>query len=465
MEKMLPKTSGVRPMDEIGTPGKITPTRLVQIKVLVWGVVISVLTSTLISFIHIFHSNITITNMVKPQLMAGHLAVPNQTVADTLTGPMPALAATPFFVLTAGSFVIVAAIVSLILIYRMNIPERTAAAVYLSFWAIITLVLNYGCFSFITAAHTLLISLVVWSFVGKQAKEIAQLKRKNNRVFVFFLALAVIGSCFLVKGDRGMFLRTRDYLLLSNPYGQIVSQWYYTYSPHASQALKSTVKKPLPSKKYLENRSIETHSSRKIGLPDNMVIFRSLCLAGLIVALPLLVSCLFFLSICFLAARIMPKIIPRKFSDYLAALLTTAVAIFLLFYLTPMEIGTDKNDIEHGLNANSPRTRIETLRVIFSSRGEIFNYLTPEKIYEISQASVPERYWLAMALGISRDRRNFALLERLAKAESINVQCAALKALAQGGGNLSRKIVIDKIRNSPHWYVQETALGALKQLR
>ena len=282
---------------------------------------------------------------------------------------------------------------------------------------------------------------------------------------LFLLILAVAGSCFLVKGDQGMFLRTRDYLLLSNTYGQIVSQWYYTYSPHAVQALKNTAKKQMISKSSSDNRSIETHSSSNQASPDNMAIFRTLCLAGLLVGLPLLLSGLFFLSICFSAARIMPKIIPRRFSDYLAALLTAAVAIFLLFYLTPMEIGSDAKSIVHGLNGNSPRTRIETLRVIFSSKGEIFDYLTAEKIYELSRSSVPERYWLALALGISRDNQSFNLLEYLGKSESINVQCAALKALAQGGSNQSREILIEKIRNSPHWYVQETALTALKKLR
>ena len=196
-----------------------------------------------------------------------------------------------------------------------------------------------------------------------------------------------------------------------------------------------------------------------------MVIFRSLCLAGLMVGLPLLLFGLFFFSICFLVARIMPKIIPRRISDYLAALATTAMAIFLLFYLTPMEIGSDRKSIEAGLNGSNMRTRTETLRVIVNSGGDVFDFLSLGKMDEFSQSSIPERYWLAMALGISRDKRSLPLLECLVKTESINVQCAALKALAQKGSNLFRGIVTDKIRNSPHWYVQETALQALKQLR
>lgn len=173
----------------------------------------------------------------------------------------------------------------------------------------------------------------------------------------------------------------------------------------------------------------------------------------------------FFPSACFLVTRIMPEIISRRLSDYLAALLTTTIAIFLLLYLTPMEIGSDRKEIEHGLNGPSLRTRIETLRVIVNNQSNIFDLISREKIDELSQSSVPERYWLAMALGISRDRQSIPLLERLVRTKSINVQCAVLKALAQMGGNLSREIITDKIKNSPDWYVQQTALKALKQPR
>lgn len=406
----------------------------------------SMAASALISFFHIFHSNTFIADRVKPLIDTGQLVVPNETILNTLTTPMPALAAAVFFVLTAGVFITEIAMASHLLIHGLIQRRSVAVTVYLSFWAIATLVLNYRCFSWIAAAHTLVIPLVVNWLLGarkKRSKKEGAGGERHSRLLVFILALAVTGTFFSIKGDRGMFLRTRDYLLLSNRPGQVMTQWYYTYSPYASEALRNTM--PPPS-------SIAN---------DRMIIFRKLCLAGLLVGLPLLLFEVFFLVVGFLLARIMAQ----RPADHGAALLTTAVAIGLLVYLTPMDIGFDRKSIERGLNATASRTRIETLRAMVNIQADIFNFFSEKNLEKLAQGTVPERYWLSKAMGVSPDRRSIPILERLANEDAINVQCAALKALSKKGCGPSRRILVDKIKKSPHWYVQKTALGGLKQCR
>ena len=400
--------------------------------------------STLFSFVHIFHSNTLIAARVKPLVAAGRMVVPNEAVFSTLTTPLPALAAAVFFVITAGVFITGSTMVSHLVIHGLIQRRTVAAAVYLTFWAVITLVLNYSCFSWIAAAHTLVIPLAVSGFQGASEKDVQKngsAEERRSRLLVFVLALAVTGSCFAIAGDRGMFLRTRDYLLLSNRPGQAVSQWYYTYSPHASEALKPAVGAVSP----------RTH--------DSMAVFRRFCLAGLLVGLPLLLFGLVFLGTGFLLAGIMA----RKPADRGAALLTTTVAIGLLVYLTPVNIGADRQSIEQGLHAASSRTRIETLRTMVRIQDDIFDFLPEADIEILARETVPERYWLAKTLGISPDARSIPVLERLADEEAIHVQSAALRALSQKGCGPSRRILEEKIRKSPHWYVQKTALGGLKQ--
>ncbi|MCP4118388.1 MAG: hypothetical protein GY737_23935 [Desulfobacteraceae bacterium] len=486
-----------------------------MIKLLFKAIATGLLASGLLSWIHIFHSNTTLAANITLLTAAGHVVVPNGHVLDSLREMAPALRASFFFVFTAGIMVSGGAAMTWLAMDAVTSPKRRATVPYACLWLLVTLVMNAGCFSLVTAAHTLVIPLVVWLVLRKDSKIRRSGKSHSTCFIVFILAAVVTGSSFYVAADRGIFLRARDYLLWSFAPGQRICQWYYDNTSYASQALKSPLKqqvKPcwidpgsnrpdrisrlvsrygwleIPDKRddclviesseangmnlYLGGRKIVSTNleqffkrpgsvlkrySEKI---DTMAMFRLICLVGLIIALPLAIFTTLFLCLFYSFSRIFKE----KSSSIGAGIVTTMLAVLMLFYLNPVKTKNPADNLQARLSASSPRIRIEGLRNLVRTKNNILKY--KNAVDHLLAGSVPERYWLANALRLSPGGTAIHFLERLANDRSINVQCAALKALAgRGCGNRSRLIFRERIENSRHWYVQQVAYGALKRCR
>lgn len=467
--------------------------------------------SCLISWIYIFHSNTTLGAQIAQLKAEGHLVVPNGHALDLLSSAITAFWGSLFFVLTAGVMVTEATIISWLLIFKIITKKTGALISYLTLWAITTLALNFGHFSWLTATHTLIIPITIPIILRKIDKNSLSFKKHGQAFIPFIIAISIAVSCFFIWANRGIFIRTRDYLLLSNAPGQTINQWYYDYTPYASEALKSPIKKQVKScwidqgiinatriKEILSahgwlatadktkaslvleksnTKGLSFHNGsravlsvdandflkspgqylkRYSAITDTMAMFRLLCLGGVTIGFPFLLFAMVFLFIGWACS----KLLPLKISNFMAPLLTVILSILVLFYLNPRQIKPDRKTIEEALNGFSPRTRIEALRVIVRTRSDIFNYR--ENLKKLMHGTLPERYWLANALGLSPKRESIFFLQQLAFDDSINVQCAALKALSKKGCNkISISIFRKKIETTPHWYVQQKAYGAL----
>ena len=75
---------------------------------------------------------------------------------------------------------------------------------------------------------------------------------------------------------------------------------------------------------------------------------------------------------------------------------------------------------------------------------------------------VPERYWLAQALGVGRNPNGHADLLQLLEDPHTNVVCAALHALGLKRDRRAQPQILERLRTSDHWYVQMYAYQALK---
>jgi len=468
--------------------------------------------SCLFSWIYIFHSNTNLAAEIAKLKAEGHLVVPNGHALDLLSSAITAFWGSLFFVLTAGVMVAEASIISWLLIFKMITRRNGALISYLAPWAIINLALNLGHFSWLTAAHTLIIPIIIPIILRKINKNSLSFKKHGQAFIPFVIAISITVSCFFIWADRGIFIRTRDYLLLSNAPGQMLNKWYYDYTPYASEALKSPIKKQVKScwidpkiinvtrikdtlsahgwlataDKTKASLVLETsnnqslnfnHGSRVIlsvevndflkspgqylkgysAITDTMSMFRLLCLGGVTIGFPFLLFAMVFLFIGWVCSQFLPP----KVSNLMAPFLTVMVSIMILFYLNPREIKPGRKIIEEALNGFSPRTRIEAIRVIINTRSDILNYR--ENIKRVMQGTLPERYWLANALGLSPGREAIFFLEQLAFDNSINVQCAAIRGLSRKKDNkISNSIFRKKIEGSPNWYVQQKAYGELK---
>jgi HEAT repeat protein len=77
---------------------------------------------------------------------------------------------------------------------------------------------------------------------------------------------------------------------------------------------------------------------------------------------------------------------------------------------------------------------------------------------------VPERYWLARALGVSRHPETYPNLLAFLDDAHPNVVSMAFYALGQRGDRRAIKEILRRIETSDHWYNQWYAYRALRQL-
>jgi hypothetical protein len=117
------------------------------------------------------------------------------------------------------------------------------------------------------------------------------------------------------------------------------------------------------------------------------------------------------------------------------------------------------------LGAADWRDRVAALKLIEQLQLEITAYPSYEK--SMTSRHLPERYWLALALGWSKENRTIDDLLTLLGDPQPNVVCQALYALGNRGRDKRSDIIeaiLAKIRSTDSWYVQRYAYLALRSL-
>lgn len=282
-----------------------------------------------------------------------------------------------------------------------------------------------------------------------------QLKNLRNSFIyfsIFIAALTVSALILITLADKSIFLKARDYLLLSNRPGIAINNFYYTYTPYAAQAINTPFQKQVKScwidpeiaeqenpavlvsrfgwfntpnradssfliKKSSEDNLIFQYNNKNIlsvslkdfhqnpaaylkqysKKTDPAFFIRFLCTAGLFTGLP---------AFCF-------------------------IVLFWFIFLVCSKFLTKKN-------------------AMFLS-GTLISGLTMISLLYLNSANRPA---------------DIKDIQKLLKEASINVKCASIKALSKLRCNDEHeKFFKNLIINSPEWYVQQYAYNALKECR
>lgn len=331
--------------------------------------------------------------------------------------------------------------------------------------------------------------------------------------------LMVIGAvCFLwlPRMDKGVFTDVRDHLLLSNPAGQAINDFYYRYTLYPARVIKplhqktikachlktgqpkglKSIANPLVARDYLpvskdwpaaleiaekNNRilfsakntllnEISLKSFRsdpgKILLQiseksDNYIFFRQYTLAGLILALPLglyviahALGCVFFFFIRSAAIR-----------SAAASVLCLILALSLLFPLNRYDIKLEGSaEIKQALGSENWHLKRNALKALAGSEKDPFRYGLDEALSK--SPHVPVRYWMARSLANSDPARAVPILMEMTSDSQPNVACAAWAGLGYAGtGNESALVfALGEIKNIEQWYVQQYVYKTLKHL-
>ena len=195
---------------------------------------------------------------------------------------------------------------------------------------------------------------------------------------------------------------------------------------------------------------------------DRSAFLRTFTFFGILFAFPILLYAGLYGLLWLLTRLFLPPSGARCLSSFLCLL----IGIVLL---VPVYQGNRRpvnaENLATALEANDWRDRVAALKLIEKLQLEIANYPSYEK--SMASRHLPERYWLAHALGLSRGNRAIDDLITLLDDPQPNVVCQALYAIGRRGGEKKSEIIdtiLEKIRSTNNWYIQRYAYLALRSL-
>ena len=472
------------------------------------------LAAQVIATIHVYFSNLSMYERLEAFKSAGYLIVPNAHVLPRLTEWKTALFGALFFTLTVGAFLTLVSIAAAWIRHRA-LPSKKALFLLLTIaWSASLVAMNLRGASLPATLYFLIIPPLVftaaskWLFAGSS-------DRPAHGVLIHTLPPLFLALLWASQMSGSFFVDVRDYLLLSHSKGTKISDFYYRYTLYSAETLKPLDRKLLRAAYFghLENevlsrslqrellkydflpvdnetladlvfreRDNELHLQQK-GLvvisttfrefmpspaswlaafsreTDRHAFFRKVTLISLITGFPVLLYLLFYGSF-FLPLRV---ILPHGKSAVLATLLclVTGIALFLVFSLAKATVN-DEEEIEQALQSPHWRMRVAALKFIREAEIEAARY--PAYRASIESPSVPEKYWLAGALGASRQPDTFESLLSLLDDPDPTVVSAAFQALGKRQNPAAVPHILERIRTSADYYNQWNAYRALRAL-
>ncbi len=465
----------------------------------------------------VYFSNLWLYQTLVALEHSGYLIVPNGRVMPDLKNILPAVYGGLFFALTTGAGI------SLVTLFAVMLWHR-----YLRHYGLLIALLSITALFFAQKFNynislTLACLLTVITVVVAALKLLPDTGKSSYPFFRIFAAhLVVIGLIVLIwtpVADKDMFVEIRDNLLLTNPMGKKINDFYYKYTLYPAETFKSLDQKLLKSchiigkEDPLLNRQIEKRLMAEDYLPvkhqfpvdltvkietktliffqdeqkihtcsseeflkdpekilelisaktDDRAFLRKITFLSLIAASPLL--CYILLHSFFMMLLFFIKSGPARFTGACTACLLIFALPAASFYRQSSSETLDDKEIAAKLNSDDLQDRVAALKTVSEQGSPIDLYIDPQ-VPAQSQFTV-ERYWLAKTLGDSRSPASYRLILQLLDDPQPNVVCMAFYSLgrqthAKGNTEVIRRI-ISRINTSAHWYVQWYAYKALKR--
>jgi hypothetical protein len=329
------------------------------------------------------------------------------------------------------------------------------------------------------------------------------------------LTLILLTGLWSTQLNKTLFIAIRDHVLLSNPVGQRVNDFYYRYTPYAAEAFKSFDQKTQKTcilegfeedagqkrlRKILARRDIlvvadvpapDLSLSRSNGAitlasahgkqlvvdqtqfnknpkswfsafseaEDRFGWFRRLILAGLLVGFP----CLLYATVYTLVRALLGLFFGGRRATGLSSILCLLIGVGLFIPMVRGHVAPIEADrLEAAMADPAWPVRVAALRHIQTRRLEIAAYSSFRKLLHSPMAV--ERYWLARALAVSRNPATYGDLLAMVNDPHPNVVCQAFYALGQRRNPAAISAIKEKMASSGHWYTQEYGYHAIKRL-
>ncbi len=462
----------------------------------------------------VYLSNVELNETLLAVRDAGYFPLPNEQIMPRLQEWGPAFFGGLFFTLSTGVGLSLLWLVAAWLWDRLFYRTKFFLILYFLLWAFSLVLVNRRGFNPLVSLYFLLIPPVVFistlKWIPTEARQRGWLDRMINAVPLLLLAIL-----WTSQMDRHLFLDLRDKLLLSNPIGAKINDFYYDYTLYPAEVFKSldqkilktcnldgiqkkpvaaALEKTLLNYDYLnlggahivdleiedvgENLVFRNRGKTRLSTTlrdflsdpgallkefsvrsDRYVFFRQFTFFSLLLGFPILLYIFLYTLIRLLTGLFLGS----RPSSAIASILCLLAGISFLVILNFGERETiEVNDLGELLNSDSWQKRIEALKVIEQKKMEIGDFPAYESL--LSSPRIPERYWLVRALGVSRRPETYEDLVAFLNDPHPNVVGMAFYALGQRGDPRAIKGIIKRIETSNHWYNQWHAYKALRKL-
>ena len=467
-----------------------------------------------ISSFHVYFSNLKLYKFLTAADSAGYLIVPNHNILPSLKALGPTIFGGLFFTLTVGAGL---AILSYYLYWVwICIFERRKSFLYLllGLWLITLVLFNIQGFSLFPSLYLVIIPIIVAGTrlipINKLAPEISRLS-----VIIHLAPVLLLAILWFTEHDEKMFYDIRDNLLLSNKIGQKINHFYYKYTLYPAEAFKTFEQKQIKGC-YIEpfnDQALTTRLENELLDHDYLIFdssegadlrlqvaegdlyffkpreivhlgqindflshpgdvlktfsqktdtngyFRYLIKLSLLIGFPVLIY-LFFYSLFAWAFRFFML---SEWAGRSASLVCFVLSLMILFTFqanSSHRLSTD--DIEQNLESSEWQQRIAALRFIVENNLEIGKFPGYKEL--LNSPHIPEKYWLAKAIGKSRSISTIEEIISLLDDPHPNIVCIALESLGNRRDKRSISLVMQKLKSSDHWYIEWYAYRALRSL-
>ncbi|MBN2283525.1 MAG: HEAT repeat domain-containing protein [Deltaproteobacteria bacterium] len=467
--------------------------------------------SQVIATFQLYLSNVKLQEKLTILRDLGYFIIPTERIAAHLNAIGPAFWGGFFFTLTLGTGLTLLGYAAGRIRSHCLRNRRICDCITGALWLAASVAVYLDGYSIIATSYFVIVPPAVFFATLRLASQQPSLKQE----LIPLIPLILLAMIWLTLLDRSLFLNIRDGMLLSNPAGIAINDLYYDYTLYPAEVIKPLQKKTLKTVS-LENvpdgtlkdsidGALRRHDYLDIGgeegadlvitektgkllfehrgrllletgtdeflkgpgivlkefssLNDRYRLFRRFTFFSLLVGLPILIYGFVFVLVRF----------PLSFflSDAKASIVAAALCFILgvvVFFPVYGGVRTTLSSatLAQALTSNDIHERIAALKRIQSRRLDIGTFPSYER--SLTSPSVPERYWLAVALGLSHRRETYADLLRLLNDPHPNVVCKALEGLGVRDGKGAVETIIHTIKSSDHWYCQWYGYRALRDL-
>jgi Ca2+/Na+ antiporter len=477
-------------------------------------VLFGLLTAQAISTAQVYLSNVALYRTLVTVKEAGYLPIPNERTMPHLQQFGPAFFGGLFFTLTVGAGLSLLTLAAAWIWDRIFHRERTVLIPYLVLWLGFLVAVNYRGFCPMVTLCFLSIPLVVFLTTLKTMPPKPKQRIWLNRT-VHGLPLLLLAILWSFQMNDDLFLNLRDSLLLSNPLGTKVNDFYYDYTLYPAEVFKTldqkiiktsnlqeihedsvirALKKELINRDYVnvgtagsgdiritqhgkdllfENRGrsiLQTTQADFLSDPgavlkefsersDRYAFFRQATFLSLLIGFPITLYIFLYTLLRFGL---------KAFLNSEAVSVTPSILCFLVgagllaFYSLGNKAIIETNDLGKALQSKNLNKRIFALKTIERNGLEVSDFGAYSRL--LRSPSVLERYCLVKTLGVSRRPETFQDLMAFMDDPQRNVANMAVYALGRRGKKTAVNEILERLKRSEDWYSQWYAYKALRSL-